>query len=129
MNLDEMLTPFLTWQFVLAAVLINAVLVYVRRFIKTAKPTVLESRLFKSILTIANPVLGSLIAIAPGFLHGKNYIERMFVGVCAGFLSHFVYGLFIKRLTKQKVDVEGIPDLPASEADTKVEKVNSEKSK
>jgi hypothetical protein len=132
MNLDEMLTPFLTWQFILSAVLINAVIAYVRRFARQADPTILTRRWFKALMTVANPILGLAIAFVPSFLYGNRLVERLFVGVCAGFLSHFIYSMFIKRLTRQRpvddVD-EGIPEIPASEADTKLEKIDKEKSR
>jgi hypothetical protein len=130
MKLDEMLTPFLTWQFILTAVLINVAVGYTKRVIRTANPLLLVRRWVKVCMTLANPALGLLIATVPDFLYGSRFIERAFIGVCAGFMSHFVYALFVKRLLKQKdVDEDGVPDVPSSEADTKVEKVTPEKSK
>jgi hypothetical protein len=125
-----MLTPFLTWQFILTAVLINVAVGYAKRVARTANPALPASRWFKVIMTVANPVLGLLIATVPDFLYGERFVERAFIGVCAGFMSHFIYALFVKRLLKQKdADEDGVPDVPSSEADTKVEKVNPEKSK
>lgn len=130
MKLDEMLTPFLTWQFILTAVLINVAVGYARRVVRIGNPALLGRRWFKMVLTVANPTLGLAIAAVPEFLYGSRFIERAFIGVCAGFMSHFVYALFVKRLLKQKdADEDGVPDAPSSEADTKVEKVSPEKSK
>jgi hypothetical protein len=118
MDLDQMLTPFLTWQFVLSAVLINAILAYVRQFLGTANPALLERRWFKAILTVANPILGFCIAFVPSFLYGTRFVERAFVGVCAGFLSNFVYALFIKRLAPPKDAAAPTSQVPKSEAIT-----------
>lgn len=119
LNIDNLLAPFLTWQFILAAILINATLIYVRRFVKTAKPALLDARWFKAILTVANPVLGFCISLVPDFLYGGRLVERIFVGVCAGFLSHFIYSLFVKRLLGERAD-EAAPksEVPKSEAIT-----------
>jgi energy-converting hydrogenase Eha subunit A len=118
MDLDELLTPFLTWQFVLSAVLINAILVYVTRLVRAAKPELLDRRWFKAILTVTNPVLGFAIAFVPSFLYGARFVERAFVGVCAGFLSNFVYALFIKRLAPSKEAAAPTSQVPKSEAIT-----------
>lgn len=119
LSIDNLLAPFLTWQFILAAILINATLIYVRRFVKDAKPALLDARWFKAILTVANPVLGFLISLVPDFLYGGRFVERVFVGVCAGFLSHFIYSLFVKRLLGKNAD-EAAPksEVPKSEAIT-----------
>jgi hypothetical protein len=101
MNLDAMLVPFLTWTFIATSLVINASLIYARRFVSSASPATLEQRWFKSLLTIANPLLGALVAFIPGFLYGNRFVDRLFVGLCAGFLSHFTYSLIIKRLTKK----------------------------
>lgn len=125
MNFDNLLAPFLTWQFVLAAILINAVMIYTTRFIRVANPVLFGRKWFKAILTIMNPLLGLGIACVPGFLYGSRLVERAFVGICAGFLSHFIYSLFVKRLGQKKEsvdDVDAAPNVPASEAVTKVEK-------
>jgi hypothetical protein len=129
MNLDTLLTPFLTWQFILSAVLINAVLIYVVRTVRVASPETLDKRWFKAILTLLNPALGLAIASVPGFLFGARYFERAFVGVCAGFLSHFIYALFIKRLAPTKDATNGVPKVAASEAVTRTEKPDPGKSK
>lgn len=119
LSIDSLLAPFLTWQFILAAILINATLIYVRRFVKDAKPALLNARWFKAILTLANPLLGLLIALVPDFVYGNRFIERAFVGVCAGFLSQFIYALFVKRLLGKNAD-EAAPksEVPQSEAIT-----------
>jgi hypothetical protein len=130
MNLDELLAPFLTWQFILSAILINVAVGYGIRIVRIIRSSLPGQRWFKALSTAANPLLGLIIAIVPDFLYGDRFIERAFVGMCAGFLSHFIYGLFIKRLLKQKdADEDGVPDGPASEADTKVEKPDPEKSR
>lgn len=121
--IDQLLAPFLTWQFILAAVLINAMLISVRRFVRTVNPLLLERRWFKAAQTVANPLLGLLMAFVPDFLYGSRLVERLFVGVCAGFLSHFIYGLFVKRLAPGSKVEPGAPsmEIPASEADTAVD--------
>jgi hypothetical protein len=96
------LAPFLTWQFVLSAVLINAAMLYVKRFVTIQNPGTLSKRWFKSLLTIANPILGVGIALIPNFLYGERFVERLFIGICAGFLSHFIYSLVVKRVLQKK---------------------------
>jgi len=118
-SIDNLLAPFLTWQFILAAILINATLIYVRRFVKDANPALLDARWFKAILTISNPLLGFLIALVPDFVYGERFVERAFVGVCAGFLSQFIYALFLKRLLgKDAEDAAPKSEVPKSEAIT-----------
>jgi len=97
-NLESLLAPFLTWQFVLTCVLINVAVGYARRTVRVGRPELLGRRWFKVVLTLANPALGLLISLVPAFLYGNRLVERMFVGLCAGFLSHFVYSLVLKRL-------------------------------
>jgi energy-converting hydrogenase Eha subunit A len=130
MSFESLLAPFLTWQFILAATLINAILIYVTRITREANPALADRRLFKVILTMLNPVLGLAIAAIPDFLFGVRFVERAFVGVCAGFLSNFIYALIIKRIVRG-VDGnnDGVPSAPASEAVTKTEKPDLEKSK
>ncbi len=118
LSIDSLLAPFLTWQFILAAILINAMLIYVRRFVRAARPEMLDARWFKATLTVANPVLGFLVALVPGFLYGGRLVERIFVGVCAGFLSHFIYSLFVKRLLGRADDAAPRSEVPKSEAIT-----------
>ena len=126
MSFEELLAPFLTWQFILSAILINAIMLYALRMVRVARPALLARHWFKILLTGANPLLGLLFAFVPNFLYGQNFIERAFVGMCAGFLSHFIYSIFVKRLLQRQ---GGVPQVPASEADTKVEKPDQEKSK
>lgn len=100
MNLDAFLAPF-NWQFALAAVLINGILLKVARVANLASPAMAAKVWFKIMLTLSNVGFGVLIATIPGFLYGERLIERVFVGMCAGVLSNFVYSLFIKRVTKK----------------------------
>jgi len=99
---QNVMAPFWCWQFLLTALAINALLAYARRFVREANPATLERRWWKALMTLANPVLGFLAAITPGFLYGDTLAIRALVGMCAGFLSHFVYSLVIKRFTEHQ---------------------------
>lgn len=100
MEVKDVIAPFWSWQFFLTALAINAILAYAKRFVREASPATLERRWWKSVMTLANPLLGFLAALVPGFLYGSSLSVRALVGLCAGFLSHFVYSLLIKRLAR-----------------------------
>jgi len=91
--------PFITWQFGVASVVIVAVMTTVKRTIRAGRPELLDRRPVKAVLTVGNLVLGFGVAAPPGFLAGEGYTQRVLTGICAGFLSHFVYHSILKRFT------------------------------
>jgi undecaprenyl pyrophosphate phosphatase UppP len=91
--------PFVTWQFLVACVAIVAVVSTLKKAVHQAAPALSNKGYFKAFLTMANLLVGTLVAAPTGFLVGETFVERMLVGLCAGLLSNFVYAALIKRLT------------------------------
>jgi hypothetical protein len=106
---------FLTWQFAATAVAVMALMTMLKKvFIRAKKEHILNKPWFQAyILTPLPLILGFGIAFIPGFLCGEHWYQRAVLGVSAGFLSQFLYGVFKKRL-----DPEGeIPEEIAPPAD------------
>lgn len=118
MDLSNLWAPFLTWQFGVAALAIVAIIATFKRIVRIGYPLLLTTTWMKIILAGANMVLGALVAIPKDFLIGPTYVQRLLVGLCAGFLSSYLYAILLKRLGP----VDDVQALLRSEAITKREK-------
>jgi uncharacterized membrane protein len=98
-NLSAIWAPFSTWQFGVACVAILAIIAGVKRVIHAGKPALLEQGGVKAVLASLNLVLGLVVAIPENFLMGTTFGQRVLSGLCAGFLSSFVYSAILKRFS------------------------------
>ncbi len=111
-QLDKLWEPFLTWQFAVSCVFVVAVMRALKKFTRAAIPGFYVKGWFKGFMTSQNIFWGLVIATIPDFLPGR-FGARALLGICAGFMSHFVYELFLKRLGFGKADDPETDDLPA----------------
>lgn len=103
MNFD--ISVFLTWQFMVACVAIYAIAETFKRAAKKGAPSVFEAAWFQGfILTPLPVVVGAIVGCVPGFLgtNGAPIGARILIGIAAGFLSSFVYGVVKRFLPKGK---------------------------
>jgi hypothetical protein len=116
MDFDALWSPFVSWQFGVAAMVIIAILATLKKILRQIGSTVAEKGWFKVCMTVANLVLGLLVAIPKDFLLGNTYWQRALVGVCAGFLSNYIYTLLIKRLLPRPSEIGDIEDFDPDKA-------------
>lgn len=90
--------PFTTWQFGVTCIAIVAVLQTVKNIGVGFCETLFNSKRAQALLTSANVFIGVACAIPKGFLMGDSFGQRIFTGICAGFMSTFVYHSVIKHL-------------------------------
>lgn len=102
MNLE----PFLSWQFAAAAIAVQAVMQTLKKVTKIVRPSLFDSRWFRGFVATQNVVWGVAMAAPASFLMGDTFGQRAIVGACAGFLSHTLYEVFLKRI-KPAADAAG----------------------
>jgi hypothetical protein len=103
MNFD--ISVFLTWQFAVACVAIYAVVETVKRTVKKGAPSTFETAWFQGFVLTPLPLLvGAAVGCIPGFLgvNGTEIGARIIIGIAAGFLSGFIYGMIKRFLPKNK---------------------------
>lgn len=107
MPMESSLTaPFLTWQFAATCIAIYGIMATLKVGLQIVAATspklakVLATGWFQGfVMTPMNLVLGVLFALPPGWLVPKDQPGRIILGICAGFLSVFVYTMVKKRIT------------------------------
>lgn len=93
MEIDAVWKSFLTAEFAVASV---AVLAIVTTGKKMTPTQLLQKGWFRSFLAAQNLLWGLILAI-PKFLPGEKFGQRALLGLCAGFMSQFLYQALLKR--------------------------------
>jgi hypothetical protein len=115
-SFDDFMTP----QFWVTCVFINAVVELAKRLVAAASPKTADKAGFRTLLTLLNPIAGLVCAIDDDFLFGKSFSQRALVGVGAGLVSLFVYNAVLKRIGDRfgPRPAASPPEVPKSERKT-----------
>lgn len=105
------LTKFLSWEFLLAALAINAVMTVLKLMGDKYKPMgkyLAKPWMQAFVMTPLPLVLGVLLAAVPDWLVPAGTAGWYIVGMVVGFLSQFLYAVFKKRIeTSTGTDFDG----------------------
>ena len=93
----QILSAFQSYPVYLTALGIVAVMTVAKRAATTVHGGCLDNDLVKLAMTVGNVALGALVGLVPGFLPGSLMVERVLVGIVAGFMSESFYAV-LKRL-------------------------------
>jgi len=85
---------FTSWQFYVGAMAVVAGVSTLKLSIPTE---LLKTRRMKALLQLTTIVLGGLLGLIPSFFPGE-LLDRVLIGVVAGFSSEWVYRLVKKRM-------------------------------
>jgi len=115
----DSMDAFFSWQFGVATVFVACVLQFLKLIFAAGSPGSLGKPWFRVFLIVMSPAWGLATAIPEGYLMGQSFGQRAMVGVVAGFVSSFVYDLFVKRLLDRAgINPKAPEAVPASERKT-----------
>lgn len=96
-HLDKLWGMFLTWEFGVACLAIQALIIGFKKVAYAFSRNFLNYRVIRVFLALQNMLWGVVVAI-PKLLPGETFGIRVLFGLCAGLLSHSLYEIIIKRI-------------------------------
>jgi hypothetical protein len=96
-HLDKLWDMFLTWQFGVACLAVQALIIGFKKVAYAFSRNFLSYRPIRVFLALQNMLWGVVVAI-PKVLPGETFGTRVLFGLCAGLLSHSLYEVALKRI-------------------------------
>lgn len=122
MDAFKAIDEFLTWQFWVSCLAVQALVWMQRTVMAQVSPRIGGTGWWRAILTVSNVAWGVAVAAVPGYLKGDTFAQRAVLGVAIGLVSQFVYHLLLKRwldrLGPHTGPTPGQPELAPTERKT-----------